>query len=558
MVGSAAWSPSLAPGRPTLRRPVRIGDWPVMKAARPAVQLCWPYAVGEDRALLGDAVDVGRAVAHHALVVGADVPVADVVAQDDQDVRLLGGRLGGGLGAGGGGDQEGHRDRCERRDLQDPAAVRRHVALSPFVGCFLRSNQGAGCGAESAPQSDVRVDGVMASMSAVPRNGFARKAATPWRAASSRRPGLSWAVIRISGGRQPRARIASSKFEAARRRQLPVADDAGGRRGGAVGQQVLGGRVHLRLDPGRAEQALDRLPHARVVLHHQYSSACHRHRGSRLSDRREVGRRSRRPSGYLGASSHRAAGGAIGRRGASAVARRGSRRAGRPSRAAGSGRGAVAQALGETAELRRGADAQLGEHLGAVGLDRAFGDPQLAGDLLVEPAGDDELEDLALARGERREAGCAAGAPPRARRAARRRAPRARRSASKSVSRSTGLVRKSTAPVFIARTLEETSAWPVRKITGSVMLALAQGRLQVETGRARHAHVEQHAARAVRRRAHQEVAGRAVAARVEAGGGEQAQQRGAQRFVVVDDMDERSGLIGSPSVRARTPSTAGR
>ena len=24
-------------------RPVRIGDWPVMNAARPAVQLCWPY-----------------------------------------------------------------------------------------------------------------------------------------------------------------------------------------------------------------------------------------------------------------------------------------------------------------------------------------------------------------------------------------------------------------------------------------------------------------------------------------------------------------------------------
>ena len=44
--------------------------------------------VGEDRAFVGDAVDVGRAVAHHAAVVGADVPVADVVAQDDQDVGL--------------------------------------------------------------------------------------------------------------------------------------------------------------------------------------------------------------------------------------------------------------------------------------------------------------------------------------------------------------------------------------------------------------------------------------------------------------------------------------
>ena len=43
MVGSCLLRPSGAPGRPTLVRPVRIGDWPVMKAARPAVQLCWPY-----------------------------------------------------------------------------------------------------------------------------------------------------------------------------------------------------------------------------------------------------------------------------------------------------------------------------------------------------------------------------------------------------------------------------------------------------------------------------------------------------------------------------------
>ena len=45
--------------------------------------------VGEDRAFVGDPVDVGRAIAHHAAVVGADVPVADVVAHDDEDVGLL-------------------------------------------------------------------------------------------------------------------------------------------------------------------------------------------------------------------------------------------------------------------------------------------------------------------------------------------------------------------------------------------------------------------------------------------------------------------------------------
>ena len=50
--------------------------------------------VGEDRAFAGDAVDVGRAVAHHAAIVGADVPQPDVVAHDDQDVGLCRRRLG--------------------------------------------------------------------------------------------------------------------------------------------------------------------------------------------------------------------------------------------------------------------------------------------------------------------------------------------------------------------------------------------------------------------------------------------------------------------------------
>ena len=42
MVGSLSDNPSLAPGSPTFSRPVRIGLCPVMNAARPAVQDCWP------------------------------------------------------------------------------------------------------------------------------------------------------------------------------------------------------------------------------------------------------------------------------------------------------------------------------------------------------------------------------------------------------------------------------------------------------------------------------------------------------------------------------------
>lgn len=49
-----------------------------------------PIPVGEESSLLGDAVDVGCFVAHHAHVVGADVELTDVVTPDDQNVGLFG------------------------------------------------------------------------------------------------------------------------------------------------------------------------------------------------------------------------------------------------------------------------------------------------------------------------------------------------------------------------------------------------------------------------------------------------------------------------------------
>ena len=77
-----------------------------------------PIIVGEDCALIGDAIDVGRAVAHHAAIVGADVPVADVIAHDDEDIGLL--RL----------LREGWRAARWRR-------LRRERAIP--AGCFLQS-----------------------------------------------------------------------------------------------------------------------------------------------------------------------------------------------------------------------------------------------------------------------------------------------------------------------------------------------------------------------------------------------------------------------------------
>ena len=55
-------------------------------APRGAALLAVP--VGEQRAFLGDTVDVRRAVAHDAQIVGAHIEPADVVGHDHQDVRL--------------------------------------------------------------------------------------------------------------------------------------------------------------------------------------------------------------------------------------------------------------------------------------------------------------------------------------------------------------------------------------------------------------------------------------------------------------------------------------
>src|ERR1019366_6538361 len=48
-----------------------------------------PIVVGEYSALFRQLVDVGRPVSHHAAVVGADVPVANVIAEDDENVWPL-------------------------------------------------------------------------------------------------------------------------------------------------------------------------------------------------------------------------------------------------------------------------------------------------------------------------------------------------------------------------------------------------------------------------------------------------------------------------------------
>jgi hypothetical protein len=57
------------------------------RAARRAALL--PVPIGEGRPFLRDAVDVGGLIAHHATAVMADVPIADIVAPNDEDIRFF-------------------------------------------------------------------------------------------------------------------------------------------------------------------------------------------------------------------------------------------------------------------------------------------------------------------------------------------------------------------------------------------------------------------------------------------------------------------------------------
>jgi hypothetical protein len=58
-----------------------------VRTARRATRL--GVIVGKQHALLGEFVEVRRPAGHQAAVVGPDVPHADVVAHDDDDLRFL-------------------------------------------------------------------------------------------------------------------------------------------------------------------------------------------------------------------------------------------------------------------------------------------------------------------------------------------------------------------------------------------------------------------------------------------------------------------------------------
>ena len=81
----------VAPGMPTFESPVRNDRLTGDEGRSSSRAALLRVVVGEHHAFAGDAVDIRRAVPHQAERIGTDVRLADVVAEDDKDVRLLAG-----------------------------------------------------------------------------------------------------------------------------------------------------------------------------------------------------------------------------------------------------------------------------------------------------------------------------------------------------------------------------------------------------------------------------------------------------------------------------------
>ena len=101
-------------------------------AARRAARL--GIVVGEQHAFGGDLVEVRRPARHHAAVVGADVPDADVVAHDDDDVRLL-------LRCSGGDEpHQGEQHHAQSYDILTQGSwFASHASSFPYHCSFFRS-----------------------------------------------------------------------------------------------------------------------------------------------------------------------------------------------------------------------------------------------------------------------------------------------------------------------------------------------------------------------------------------------------------------------------------
>ena len=176
---------------------------------------------------------------------------------------------------------------------------------------------------------------------------------------------------------------------------------------------------------------------------------------------------------------------------------------------------------------------------GAMIFDRALADAEVGGDVLAGMAGEHQLHDLALARGQ---TGEARSLPPPARAdnlAESRVCSRARSMLANSSSRPIGFSMKSAAPAFMASTAIGTSPWPVIMMAGSRVPSLFSRCSSCEPAHAGHPGIDQQAAVAARTIGLEERLGTGVDLDRPAIFLEQIAHRLAHRAVIVDHEDGR-------------------
>ena len=142
IVTACAGMPIGEPACPTVVNPVRIGQLAGDEVGAASRAARFGVVVGEQHAFCGELVDVGRPPRHHAAVVSADVPDADIVSHDEDDIRLAAGAPPAppGLWIAAPGPSSSLRGgQCEQRSAaqEHVSAIGPKVGFAPSLGCSL-------------------------------------------------------------------------------------------------------------------------------------------------------------------------------------------------------------------------------------------------------------------------------------------------------------------------------------------------------------------------------------------------------------------------------------
>src|SRR5271169_2252769 len=111
---------------------------PGNKRSSPCRAALLGIVIGKERAFVGDAVNVGRSAPHHAAMVGTDIPNANIISHDADDVWFLGLRLRRSCCS-----ENRHRNGQHSQKASNEVACFHSFSLAVYFSLFLRMDADA-------------------------------------------------------------------------------------------------------------------------------------------------------------------------------------------------------------------------------------------------------------------------------------------------------------------------------------------------------------------------------------------------------------------------------